>query len=171
MEARSSNRKGCIRLGLSSHVEYGWNNRSQTNRNGRGRSDQCASRLRKRAWRSEYTKGTQTRKYCAVNWTQLKRITNQNTLCEYILLQRFMGTMLERNIVNIFMELIPGGTIETLLKTYGPFEEDLFRTFAAQILMGVNYIHSKNVVHRLVKRLYRPKERLVLFTYYFIQRH
>lgn len=61
---------------------------------------------------------------------------------------RFMGTMLEGNVVNIFMELVPGGTIDTLLKTYGPFEEDLFRTFAAQILMGVDYIHLNNVVHR-----------------------
>lgn len=59
-----------------------------------------------------------------------------------------MGTMLEGNVVNIFMELIPGGTIDTLLKTYGPFEEDLFRTFAAQILMGVEFIHSNGVVHR-----------------------
>jgi mitogen-activated protein kinase kinase kinase len=62
--------------------------------------------------------------------------------------KRFMGTMLEGNVVNIFMELIPGGTIDALLKTYGPFEEDLFRTFANQILEGVNYIHSRNVVHR-----------------------
>lgn len=62
-----------------------------------------------------------------------------------------MGTMLEGNVVNIFMELIPGGSIDTLLKTYGPFEEDLFRTFAAQILMGVDYLHSNNVVHRDIK--------------------
>jgi mitogen-activated protein kinase kinase kinase len=62
-----------------------------------------------------------------------------------------MGTMLEDRTVNIFMELIPGGTIETLLKTYGPFEEDLFKKFASQILEGVCYIHSRNVVHRDIK--------------------
>jgi mitogen-activated protein kinase kinase kinase 19 len=64
---------------------------------------------------------------------------------------QFMGTMLEGSIVNIFMELIPGGTIETLLRTYGPFEEDLFRTFTNQILEGVNYIHCNHVVHRDIK--------------------
>ena len=59
-----------------------------------------------------------------------------------------MGTMLEGSIVNIFMELIPGGTIESLLKTYGAFEEDLFRNFTTQIIEGISYLHSKNVVHR-----------------------
>lgn len=61
---------------------------------------------------------------------------------------QFMGTMLDGTLVNIFMELIPGGTIETLLKTYGAFDENLLRTFTSQILEGVNYIHSKQVIHR-----------------------
>ena len=50
---------------------------------------------------------------------------------------QFMGTLLEGSIVNIFMELIPGGTIETLLKTYGPFEENLFKNFTNQIFEGM----------------------------------
>lgn len=49
------------------------------------------------------------------------------------------------------MEFISGGTIENLLKTYGPFDEDLFRNFTNQIVEGVNYIHSNNVVHRYIK--------------------
>jgi serine/threonine protein kinase len=59
-----------------------------------------------------------------------------------------MGTSLESNIVNIFMEFIAGGTIENLLKIYGPFDETLFRNFSNQIVEGVIYIHSNNVVHR-----------------------
>ncbi|RNA42360.1 ankyrin-2-like isoform X1, partial [Brachionus plicatilis] len=64
---------------------------------------------------------------------------------------QFMGTMLECNVVNIFMELIPGGTIEALLKTFGPFDEELFKNFTNQIAEGINYLHSCNVVHRDIK--------------------
>lgn len=56
--------------------------------------------------------------------------------------------MLEGSVVNIFMELIPGGTIEYLIRTYGPFDENLYKNFTTQIVAGINYIHSKNVVHR-----------------------
>ena len=62
-----------------------------------------------------------------------------------------MGTMLVGSVVNIFMELISGGSIETLLKTFGPFEEELFQNYTRQIIEGIKYIHSKNVVHRDIK--------------------
>jgi serine/threonine protein kinase len=48
------------------------------------------------------------------------------------------------------MEFIPGGTVEGLLKTYGPFDELLLKKFTFQIVKGVYYVHSNNVVHRLV---------------------
>ena len=64
---------------------------------------------------------------------------------------QFMGTMLVGSVVNIFMELISGGSIETLLKTFGPFEEELFQNYTRQIIEGIKYIHSKNVVHRDIK--------------------
>ncbi len=82
---------------------------------------------------------------------------------DHINIVQFMGTMLEGNIVNIFMELIPGGTIETLLKIYGPFEESLFKNFTQQILEGVNYIHSRNVVHRFLKL-----DHFILFLFEFL---
>jgi hypothetical protein len=67
---------------------------------------------------------------------------------EHINIVKFWETTLELNMVSIFMEFIPGGTIETLIKTYGSFEESLVKNFTHQICNGVRYIHSKNVVHR-----------------------
>ena len=64
---------------------------------------------------------------------------------------QFMGTMLVGSVVNIFMELISGGSIETLLKTFGSFEEELFQNYTRQIIEGIKYIHSNNVVHRDIK--------------------
>ena len=49
------------------------------------------------------------------------------------------------------MEFIPGGTVESLLKTYGPFDEILLKKFTLQIVKGISYIHSNNVVHRDIK--------------------
>ena len=61
---------------------------------------------------------------------------------------QFIGTML---VVNIFMEIISGGSLEKLLTTYGPFVEELFENYTRQIMEGIKYIHSKNVVHRDIK--------------------
>ena len=70
---------------------------------------------------------------------------------DHINIVKFIGTMLEGRVVHIFMELISGGSIETLLKTFGPFEEDLFQNYTRQMMEGIEYIHSKNVVHRDIK--------------------
>ena len=67
---------------------------------------------------------------------------------EHINIVKFWDTQLETNVVSIFMEFIPGGTIENLIKQFGTFEESLFKNFTHQICNGVSYIHSKNVVHR-----------------------
>ena len=74
----------------------------------------------------------------------LRDLNHMNTV-------QFMGTMLEGNVVNIFMEIIPGGSLEKLLKTYKAFEERLFENYTRQIMEGIKYIHSKNVVHRDIK--------------------
>ena len=57
------------------------------------------------------------------------------------------------------MEFIPGGTVESLLKTYGPFDEILLKKFTLQIVKGISYIHSNNVVHRGISEFF-----LLIFT-------
>ena len=62
----------------------------------------------------------------------------------------FIGTNLEKNVVNIYMEYLSGGSLNKILKSYGPLAEPVFQRYAKQIVEGVDYIHSKNVVHRWV---------------------
>ncbi|XP_043930876.1 mitogen-activated protein kinase kinase kinase 19 [Protopterus annectens] len=63
----------------------------------------------------------------------------------------FLGTSLESNIISIFMEYIPGGSIANLINRFGPLKEKVFCEYTKQILKGVKYLHDNNVVHRDIK--------------------
>lgn len=49
------------------------------------------------------------------------------------------------------MEYVAGGSVSSLLRNYGPFEEALVRNFTRQILSGVHYLHERNIIHRNIK--------------------
>lgn len=57
----------------------------------------------------------------------------------------------EDGTVNIYMELMTGGSISTLLKQFGPFEEDLIKKFTKQMLEGLDYLHSNHILHSDLK--------------------
>ncbi|XP_078539495.1 mitogen-activated protein kinase kinase kinase 19 [Lissotriton helveticus] len=63
----------------------------------------------------------------------------------------FLGTCLQDNIVSIFMEFIPGGSISSILKRFGPLPEIVFSRYTRQILQGVSYLHENKVIHRDIK--------------------
>ncbi|TID25424.1 hypothetical protein CANINC_002960 [Pichia inconspicua] len=65
---------------------------------------------------------------------------------------RFLGTQNgPGSETQIFLEYVPGGSVASLLKTYGPFEEGLVRNFSRQVSLAVQYLHSLNIVHRDIK--------------------
>jgi mitogen-activated protein kinase kinase kinase len=63
----------------------------------------------------------------------------------------YLGSNSDDSHLNIFLEYVPGGSLNSMLTNYGPFEEPLIRNFTRQILIGLNYLHSKNIIHRDIK--------------------
>ncbi|XP_010604486.1 mitogen-activated protein kinase kinase kinase 19 isoform X6 [Fukomys damarensis] len=63
----------------------------------------------------------------------------------------YLGTCLEENIVSIFMEFVPGGSISSIINRFGPLPEMVFCKYTKQILQGVAYLHDNCVVHRDIK--------------------
>ncbi|MBN3306550.1 M3K19 kinase, partial [Amia calva] len=70
---------------------------------------------------------------------------------EHINIVGFLGTSLTQNIVSIFMEYVPGGSIASIINRFGPLPEKVFAIYTKQILEGVAYLHSNRVIHRDLK--------------------
>lgn len=65
----------------------------------------------------------------------------------------YLGTSLEDNIVSIFMQFVPGGSIANIIARFGALVEEVFAHYTRQILEGVRYLHANNVIHRSVRCL------------------
>ncbi|XP_039349729.1 mitogen-activated protein kinase kinase kinase 19 isoform X3 [Mauremys reevesii] len=70
---------------------------------------------------------------------------------KHINIVTYLGTCLKDNIVSIFMEFVPGGSISSIINRFGPLPEIVFCKYTKQILQGVSYLHKNCVVHRDIK--------------------
>ncbi|KAL1954682.1 hypothetical protein VTO42DRAFT_834 [Malbranchea cinnamomea] len=64
---------------------------------------------------------------------------------------QYLGTSTDDQYLNIFLEYVPGGSIATMLRQYNTFQEPLIRNFVRQILGGLSYLHSRDIIHRDIK--------------------
>ena len=64
---------------------------------------------------------------------------------------RYLGYENKDNTFNVFLEYISGGSISSCLVKCGKFPENIARSFAAQILCGLEYLHDRNIIHRDIK--------------------
>lgn len=70
---------------------------------------------------------------------------------DHINIVQYLGFEIKDNTYSIFLEYVSGGSIGHLLRKYGKFEESLVKDLTVQMLQGLNYIHSKGILHRDLK--------------------
>ncbi|RCK65355.1 MAP kinase kinase kinase mkh1 [Candida viswanathii] len=64
---------------------------------------------------------------------------------------QYLGCEQQKNIYSLFLEYVAGGSIALCLKSYGKFEESLIRFITKQVLLGLEYLHLNNIIHRDLK--------------------
>lgn len=64
---------------------------------------------------------------------------------------QYLDSAIDENHLNIFLEYVPGGSVASLLRNYGAFEEALTKNWVKQILCGLEYLHSQTIIHRDIK--------------------
>ncbi|KAG6162135.1 hypothetical protein E4U11_002872 [Claviceps purpurea] len=64
---------------------------------------------------------------------------------------QYLGCSSSSDFLNIFLEYVPGGSVQTMLNSYGALPEPLVRSFVRQILMGLSYLHGRDIIHRDIK--------------------
>ncbi|KAH9952239.1 Pkinase-domain-containing protein [Amylocystis lapponica] len=64
---------------------------------------------------------------------------------------QYHSSCIDDDHLNIFLEYVPGGSVTTLLRSYGAFAEPLVRNWVRQILLGLNYLHERDIIHRDIK--------------------
>lgn len=70
---------------------------------------------------------------------------------DHLNIVQYLGFEALDDVYNLFLEYVPGGSVGRVLHMYGRFEEPIIRHLTYQILDGLSYLHSCNILHRDLK--------------------
>ena len=74
----------------------------------------------------------------------LKKLDHSNIVKYYDFIQT-------KTHINIILEYVEGGSLQTLVKQNGMLGEYIVYVFVKQILEGLDYLHSQGIIHRDIK--------------------
>lgn len=69
----------------------------------------------------------------------------------HINIVRYLGTNLKKDRLCIITEWVPGGSLSDILDKFGILRVDTISGYTKQMLSGLEYLHSKDVVHMDIK--------------------
>lgn len=64
---------------------------------------------------------------------------------------KYIDNVQTSNQMYIFMEYMCGGSLLQTLKQMGAFKESVIQIFVRQLLLGLEYLHMNQVIHRDIK--------------------
>ncbi|CAI4043635.1 hypothetical protein SKDZ_10G1190 [Saccharomyces kudriavzevii ZP591] len=70
---------------------------------------------------------------------------------DHLNIVQYLGFENKNNIYSLFLEYVAGGSVGSLIRMYGRFDESLIRHLTTQVLKGLAYLHSKGILHRDMK--------------------
>ncbi|KAL7177699.1 hypothetical protein ACSBR2_030962 [Camellia fascicularis] len=74
----------------------------------------------------------------------LKNLSHPNII-------RYLGTTREEESLNILLEIVPSGSISSLLGKFGSFPESVIRMYTKQLLLGLEYLHKNGIMQKDIK--------------------
>jgi Protein kinase domain len=74
----------------------------------------------------------------------LKQLSHPNIV-------KYIALVPSANHLNLVLEYVESGSIAKVLAEYGFFPESLAAIYTEQVLLGLEYLHAENVVHRDIK--------------------
>jgi serine/threonine protein kinase len=64
---------------------------------------------------------------------------------------RYIDVVISDSHINLVLEYIESGSLASVVEKFGVFPEQLVAIYMEQVLQGLHYLHSHNIIHRDIK--------------------